>query len=68
MRGVLEVGPGASPDAIATLACRVQLERDGLNNEQGVRELVEAFGYEYTPDRSSHELRKVSGVSFRAVS
>lgn len=63
--GVLEVGPNASPDAIATLACRRQLQLDGLNDEGEVRTLVEDFGFEYVPEseRESH----VSGVMYRAV-
>jgi hypothetical protein len=46
-RGVLEVGPDASPDAIATIALRLQLEHDNVRDERAVRELVADFGFEY---------------------
>jgi len=69
VRGVLEVGPDASPDVIATIACRRQLEIDGLHaTEAAVRELVEAFGFEYVPSREAAEQSKTSGVAYRAVS
>lgn len=64
VRGVLEVGPDASPDAIATLACRRICERDGLNTEDAVQKLVADFGFEYTPTRNE---RPESGVAYRAV-
>ncbi|HEX6239992.1 MAG TPA: hypothetical protein VFZ61_03825 [Polyangiales bacterium] len=64
VRGVLEVGPNASPDAIATLACRKICERDGLHTEAAVVELVADFGFVYTPAR---EQRPESGVAYCAV-
>lgn len=67
-RGVLEVGPDASPDAIATLACRRQLRADGVHDEGAVRDLVTALGFDYVTDRESVELGKASGVAYRAVS
>jgi hypothetical protein len=63
--GRLEVGPDASPDAIATIACRRHLELDGDYDEQQVKGFVESLGYEYVPDR---EQARDSGVTYRAVS
>jgi hypothetical protein len=63
--GVLELGPGASPDAVATVACRAILARDGVTDETLVNELATAMGFEYVPSR---EARSESGVSYRAVS
>jgi hypothetical protein len=68
VRGVLEVGPNASPDVIATIACRRQLEIDGLRGEAAVRELVEALGFAYVPTREQRERSDASGVAYRAVS
>jgi len=63
--GRLEVGPGASPDAIATVACRRHLELDGEYDERLVKEFVESLGYQYEPDQES---ARSSGIAFRAVS
>lgn len=65
--GVLEVGPDASPDAIATLACRRQLGREGVSDEDAVRELVEALGYEYVPSHEQRLASGCSGLAYRAV-
>lgn len=61
--GVLEVGPDASPDAIATIACRQQLHEIGVFDEASARELVESLGYAYVTQRSTGS----SGVRYRAV-
>ena len=67
VRGVLEVGPGASPDAIATIACRRLLQLDGIHDEGAVRQFVEHLDFAYVPER---ERRKdsASDVAYRAVS
>lgn len=44
------MGPGASPEAIATIALRKQLEHDGVSDESQVRALVEDFGFAYVPE------------------
>jgi hypothetical protein len=68
--GVLEVGPDASFDAIATLACKRQLELDGAYTEAEARELVEHFGYKYEP--ACAQLKRAgacaSGAELRTVS
>lgn len=66
--GVLEVGPSASPDAIATVALRRQLAMAGEKDEAAVRELVEGFGYRYVPERVRLLRDLASGVAYRAVS
>jgi hypothetical protein len=63
-KGVLEVGPGASPSAIATIACRHELRQAGGVDETHVRALVQAHGFDYEPAR---EYRRSSGVVYRAV-
>jgi hypothetical protein len=63
--GALELGPEASPDAIATIALRKQLLHDDVHDELEVRALVESFGFAYVPQR--HERRGDSGVAYRAV-
>lgn len=55
----------ASPDAIATVACRFALARDGLGGEDRVQELVTSFGFVYLPSRTA---RHGSGVAYSAVS
>lgn len=51
IRGVkLEVGPFASPDLIATIACRRGLEYRGIFGEVEVANDVEAHGYSYHPE------------------
>lgn len=65
-RGVLEVGPGASADAIATLACRRMLHDDGDHDEAAVQSFVESLGYAYVPEREQREDR-ASGIAYRAV-
>lgn len=47
--GVLEIGPLASPDAIATASCRCILARDGVHDEMEVMDLVERYGFDYVP-------------------
>jgi hypothetical protein len=67
-RGVLEVGPNASHDAIATVACRRQLQLDGITDEASVRELVERFGFNYEPQEVPERESKISGIGYCAVS
>jgi hypothetical protein len=64
-RGVLEVGPDASSDAIATLACRRLLQSDGECDEPLVQRFVESLGFAYEPEPES---TRPSGVAYRAVS
>jgi len=45
--GVLEIGPGASWDAIASTGCRRDLARKGIFDERAVMREVEAYGYRY---------------------
>jgi hypothetical protein len=45
----MEVGPDASPDEIATLACRTMLVGDGASDEQLVRGFTESLGFVYVP-------------------
>ena len=67
VRGVLEVGPDASPDAIATIACRYELRQDGLVvDERHVEELVQTHGFLYEPAREMRSRK--SGIAYRAVS
>lgn len=67
-RGVLEVGPDASPDAIATLACRRLLHDDGEHDETLVKRFVESLGFAYEPSRELLGSTRASGVAYRAVS
>jgi hypothetical protein len=67
-RGVLEVGPEASSDAIATLACRRLLRGDGEQDEQLVQRFVESLGFAYVPDGEGPECERTSGLAYRAVS
>ena len=46
-RGVLEVGPGADDNEIATVACRRLLAIDGMFDERAVAALVESYGFDY---------------------
>jgi hypothetical protein len=47
----LEVGPMASPDLIATLACRTELERaDFAADEADLVDLVISRGFDYEPE------------------
>lgn len=46
----LEIGPLASPDLIATVACRRALEARGVFGELALVEKVEALGYAYEPE------------------
>jgi hypothetical protein len=66
--GVLEVGPDAPPDAIATVACRHLLAREGESSERCVQSMVESLGYEYSPQREQRIRTSSSGVAYRAVS
>lgn len=66
--GVLEVGPQASPDAIATVACRRLLELDGVRDECAVKAFVETLGAAYVPPRDLRICTSTSGVAYRAVS
>lgn len=67
-RGVLEVGPDASSDAIATLACRRLLRSDGEHDELLVQRFVESLGFAYVPDGEGPECERASGIAYRAVS
>jgi hypothetical protein len=46
----LQVGHLASPDLIATIACRRSLERQGISGELALAEKVAALGYAYEPE------------------
>lgn len=46
---VLEVGPLASADEIATVSCRCLLARSGVHSETEVLGLVERYGFAYVP-------------------
>lgn len=46
---VLEVGPLASADEIATVSCRCMLARTGAHAEAAVLDLVERYGFAYVP-------------------
>jgi hypothetical protein len=60
--GVLEVGPNASEDLIATIGCRRRLARQGVHDETEVLRWVEHYGYQYVaPERWTAS--KVSAAS-----
>ena len=47
---VLEIGTGASDDAVATVGCRRLLAMIGVRDEELVQRLVEGSGYGYVPE------------------
>lgn len=47
--GVLEVGPLACADEIATAGCRCLLAHSGVHDETEVMDLVERYGFAYVP-------------------
>lgn len=51
--GVLEIGPGTTPDEIATQACRRILALSGKHDESLVRYEVRRRGFGYTFDLDS---------------
>lgn len=61
--GILEVGPGASPDAIATIGSRRELARQGVHDEREVMRLVESYGYEYVAPAQGWPPASVSAAS-----
>lgn len=51
----LHVGPGASDDAIVSIACRRLLLRErGVSDEESVREQVRNLGYQYVAPTKTH--------------
>lgn len=63
----LHVGPGASDDAIVSIACRRLLLRErGLADEEIVRERVRAFGYRYVQPTKTHPELLVSARNDRS--
>jgi hypothetical protein len=60
---ILEVGPDATPDEIATAGSRRELARKGVFDERQVLLLVESYGYEYVPAPSGWRPAAVSAAS-----
>jgi hypothetical protein len=60
---LLEHGPGASPDAIATIACREVLRDRGVTDEAAVRADVQRRGFRYAPLRLQQTDRTASADS-----
>lgn len=46
---VIELGPFASDDELATIACRAFVRRKGRFDEHRVRRVVEHHGFRYAP-------------------
>lgn len=47
--GIIELGPSASDDEIATIACRAFVRRRGRFDELRVQKVVEHHGFFYVP-------------------
>lgn len=47
---MLEVGPGATDDAIASVGCRRWLALRGIHDEAKVKALVELHRFGYVPE------------------
>jgi hypothetical protein len=54
--GFFEIGPSASDDEIATIACRALVRRKGRFSEERVRRTVEHHGFRYAPLSGSRDL------------
>lgn len=55
VRGVIELGERATPNALATVVARAELASRGEASEVAVRELVTARGFTYVPHGAEAE-------------